>query len=357
MLWSTGLIKIDFTEQTFLTAFMEKAEVCASFEESKPAEVVKPLAVIDKSLLQGICALPSKRADECLDVLQRKADLVVPPILIEETIVSYLEAHADERAIYQRMLDVLQRLHSRWMEEPLELIFREFTLQQDVRSDLGLNPHMGQMLLDIVKNPVSLSPEAAAWLPARRHEKQERLEARLAYQALRKDTYGADALRFPSLPAFMEGGIKQLCVEVDIALETRMRRLNRYLGRNLKMRHADNADSIEKAFSEATFDSLDKRRFTRNYLLAEVLYDLGSISSYVNEVGDVAHVLPRNPGKQINDEDDQQYVAAALACRRLLTCDRNMHRIATLFSERGIWPGKSLHMPPTAVQRIEDFLC
>ena len=333
---------------------MEKGEACATNYAENAAE--KPLAVIDKCLLQGTCELPARQSDECLAVLQTKADLVVPPILIEETIVSFLEAETDARPVYQRMLGIIQKLRSCWMEEPLELIFRELILQEDIWLDLHVNSEMGQMLFDTVANPGSLSPEGNAWLAARREEKQQRLEARLENQTLRKNTYGMNALHFPSLAAFMKRGIKQLCVEVSSSSELKMRRLNRYLGRNLKKRHPDHATSIEKAFSGATFDSLDKTRFSRNYLLAEILYDLGTISSYTNQLGDVANVLPRNRGRQINDEDDQQYVAAALACHRLLTCDAGMHRVAALFSERGIWTGKSVHIPRQEIHRLDDFL-
>ncbi len=335
---------------------MEKPEVCVSFEKTKPAQVVKPLAVIDKCLLQGICELPPEQADECLKILQSKIEPIVTPILIEETIVSYLEAQPDARLVYHRMLDAIQSLGPCWMEEPIELIFRELILQQRISSDLLINSRMYQMLFDTVKNPGKLSREAAAWLPDRRPEKEERLEARREYQTLRKDTYGKDALHFPNLLAFMERGIQQLCVELDSSVELKMHRLNRYLGRNLKMRHAAHVKLIEQAFSEATFDSLDKTPFTRNYLLAEILYDLGTISTYTNEWGHVTNVLTPNRGKQINDEDDQQYVAGALACHQLLTCDAGMNRIAALFSEREIWPGKSLHIPRDKVQMVDEFL-
>ena len=41
---------------------MEKVEISDSIEETKPAEVNKPLALVDKSLLQGIRELPSEEA-------------------------------------------------------------------------------------------------------------------------------------------------------------------------------------------------------------------------------------------------------------------------------------------------------
>jgi hypothetical protein len=334
---------------------VEKAAICDSIIETKAARVVKPLAVIDKSLLQGICELPSGQSDDCIGILQAKTEPVVTPILIEETIVSYLYATPANRPLFQKMLSVIQSFYPCWMETPLELIFREFVLQQEIL-DTSLNPQMGEMLFDAVKNPDSLWPEAATWLHARRQEKDERLKARLEHQTLRENTYGRVALHFPSHLAFMDRGIKQLCVEVDFSSELKMNRLYRYLGRNLIKRHPAHKDSIEMAFSEATFDSLDKTRFTRNYLLAEIVYDLGTISSYANASGNVVNVLSRNRCKQINDEDDQQYVAAALASRRLLTCDEGMHSIASLFSERGIWTGKPVHIPRLEIHRLDDFL-
>lgn len=315
----------------------------------------KPSAVVDKTVLQGICELelPRQDQDKLLELLQQRFDLVVTVVLIEEIIVNYVEAKPDAA----RMLEQIRSFYPFWMEMPFHLIFRELILKENVYLNSQLPPQRAEMFLQAVENPDSLAPDSQQWAAERRQEKQERLSARREHQELRRKTYNPDWLRVPDLAAFMERGIQQMCIELDHSQEMKVRRLNRYLGRNLKKLYPEGTDSIDRAFSEITFDALDATRFTRNYLLAEVLYDLAPISKVgPNQCGDYRNVLSQKPKKQINDEDDQQYVAAALGCNRLLTCDEGMHTIADLFSQRGIWAGKSIHIPRAEVQRLESFL-
>jgi hypothetical protein len=91
-------------------------------------------------------------------------------------------------------------------------------------------------------------------------------------------------------------------------------------------------------------------------LLAEILYDLAPISKVANQHGDYASIWPQKARKQINDEEDQQYVAPGLMFQRLLTCDRGMHLIADLFAQRRLWQGKSILIPRQEIHRLEDFL-
>ncbi|GEM_PF-1833465 len=320
----------------------------------------KPTAVIDKNFLQGIVELSatdSKLSDELIATLTEKYQVVVTLVLIEEVVANYASLPTDQRELPRKMLDRILAFHPCWMETPLQLIFREFILKQNINADLGLAQPMAKLVSHVIENPDSCVPSLSGWVAARRQEKHERVRARVEHQRTRKQFYDEQSMRFPSLLAFMERGIQQLCVEVDPSAHLRLRCLDRYLGRNLKMLQPNYVGLIEQAFAEATFDSLDRHRFTRNYLLAEILYDLAPISEIgPNQCGHYARLWPTNPGKQINDEDDQQYVSAALACDRLLTCDAGMHKIADLFAERGIWTGKAIFVQRDKIRQLGEFL-
>ena len=321
-----------------------------TYISSQMSEPQKLSAVVDKCLLQGICKLPRPDQDRLLDLLRERFDLVVTVVLIEEVIVNHIEGKLGAA----RMLELISSFYPFWVEMPFHLIFRELILKENVYLNSQLPPQRAEMFLQAVENPNSLAPDSQRWAAERRKEKEERLLARREHQELRRKTYNPDWLRVPDPAAFMERGIQQLCIEIDHSQEMKVRRLNRYLGRNLKKLYPEGADSIDRAFSEVTFDGLDLTRFTRNYLLAEVLYDLAPISKVgPNQCGHYANLWEQNRGKQINDEDDQQYVAAALGCHHLLTCDKGMHKIADLFAQRGIWSGKSDLIPRI---KIDDFL-
>jgi len=323
--------------------------------------MIKPTIVIDKNILQGLVELSTTEPElsaHLITTLKEKYQVVITLVLIEEVIVNYVELPSERRELPRQMLDEIIGFHPSWMETPLQLIFREFVSKKSIDASLGLEPQMEKLVWQVVENPDSSVSALVALVGARRREKDARLKARVEHQRTRKQFFEGQSMRFPSLLAFMERGIRQLCVEVDYSTQLKLRCLNRYLGRNLKILQPSCVDLIDKAFTEATFDSLDKSRFTRNYLLTEVLYDLAPLVKIgPNQCGHYAHIWPSNPGKQINDEDDQQYVSAALACDRLLTCDEGMHKVADLFAQREIWVGKSIFVPRRKIRELGDYLC
>ena len=60
-------------------------------------------------------------------------------------------------------------------------------------------------------------------------------------------------------------------------------------------------------------------------------------------------------GNQINNEEDQEYVASALHCDRLLTCDDGMRRIADAFTQAGYWKGICIHIPPDEADKLDRY--
>ena len=313
----------------------------------------KPRAVIDKSLLQGICALPDDGNKCCFEVLKDRYDVTVAFELIEEVLARYIGSTGEVRYTHQRLLSVIQDLLQNWMEHPAELVFKQL-VQKETTLDPWLGPQKRTALQSIFAELDKEAPDLKDWAQKRFREKEERREMRKRQQRLYKMAFVKEFLNPPDLATFLENGILFLCHEME-SVDLKMVSLNGYLGSALRRWHADCADQIEKAFSEVTFDSLDQTRFTRNYLLAEVLYDLAPITKLGRPEAEKSNPLVLS-GNQINNEEDQQYIACAFACQRLLTCDCGMHKMANVFTERGLWIGRSIYIPPGEIERIETIL-
>jgi len=248
---------------------------------------------------------------------------------------------------------VIEDWFPNWMEHPLDLVFKQLVLKQDT-----LHPWLGgeklQALHSVLADLDTGAPDLKCWAEERLLKKEERLQWRKRQQEIYKRFLGEESLNVPDLATFMENGIHFLCHEMESA-EQKMLSLNAYLGSALKRWHPDCAEEIENAFSEVTFDSLDRARFTRNYLLAEVLYDLAPITKWGPRESEKSNPLVLS-GKQINNEEDQQYIVCAFACQRLLTCDGGMHRMASLFTARALWIGEAILIPRERIDQIETFL-
>jgi hypothetical protein len=57
-------------------------------------------------------------------------------------------------------------------------------------------------------------------------------------------------------------------------------------------------------------------------------------------------------GSQINNFGDQEYVASAFLCGRLLTADQEMAKVMTMFKTGGLWLGEILW-----IDREKDLSC
>jgi hypothetical protein len=65
-------------------------------------------------------------------------------------------------------------------------------------------------------------------------------------------------------------------------------------------------------------------------------------------------IIARPEKQQRGNINDELYVAAALLCDTLLTCDKSMAKVARLFNEIGFWNGKVLELSPPKGKTILD---
>jgi hypothetical protein len=203
-------------------------------------------------------------------------------------------------------------------------------------------------------NPEAASPSLAEWATARNKEKKQRLPRRKKQQENIQGLFqkiASASLRPLDLATFAKNGNSFLTMVLNepswkqIVLEA-------YLGQTWRRWHPAETAEVDSAFARLDCALLFKLPVTRNYLLAELLYDVGPIT----KVG-APESERSNPqvlsGNQINNEEDQEYVASALHCDRLLTCDGGMHRIADAFTQAGYWKGICIRIPPDEADKLD----
>jgi len=302
----------------------------------------KPLAVLDKSFLQAVTELPREQGDGLWHELRERFVPLIPKKLLEEALAAYALSKPERKAAHKKVLDAATHCLPFWMDHALELVFKQLILRQE-----PLDPWMRsgecEQFRSLVADVEAGSRETAKWMEERRKEKEERVSSRVQQQEdLEKES--SDRSRNPQdVSGFLVRGIHYLQRLMGSA-ESRAAFLEGCLGGTMKRWHPQQCQRIDEALAAITLDLLEQAKFTRNYLLLEVFYDIAPVCRIGPLSARAANpfVLKRSKKFQINNEDDQQYVASAFCCRALLTCDHGMDRMAGAFVAPGLWAGKSI---------------
>jgi hypothetical protein len=317
--------------------------------------MTKLTTIIDKSWLQRICQRPDI-ADRVLGSLIEKCRPVAAVVLVEEITANRFQPGMDQ-AVVSRMGQAVLDFHPHWMEPPAELAFREL-INGELLTDAGLPPDRAGRLREALLNPETASPSLAKWATNRYEEKKQRLPFRKRQQKEIRRLFQEKApalLRPLDLATFAKNGSSFLAMVLNkpswkqVVLEA-------YLGQIWRREawHSDCAAQIDRAFAQLDYELLLKLPATHSYLLAELLYDVGPITKIGPPETEKTNRQVLS-GNQINNEEDQEYVASALHCDRLLTCDENMHWIAEAFRRAGFWKGSCIFIRPEKADKFDRY--
>ena len=187
-------------------------------------------------------------------------------------------------------------------------------------------------------------------------KKKQRLAARKRQQeAIRVlvQKLVPELMRPPDLATF---AVKGICFLTKALNQPSWRQfvLEAYLGQIWKREtwHHESAAQIDAAFARLDYEPLLKLPFTHSHLLAELLYDVGPITKVGPPESEKSNPQVLS-GNQINNEEDQEYVASAFHCDRLLTCDRGMQRIVESFRQAGYWKGNCVFIPRNEADQLD----
>ena len=328
-------------------------------EDSKDGRLIvemnRRLAAPDKSLIENILKLPDKETtNRSLGVLQDRVQIAVPLVLVEEALANHVEPKPHKDRPIAEMVQLILDRRDDWLEDPLELVFMELVRGEVVRKQIRLAPERAESLEYSLRNLTTVAVPLAEWEAKRFAEKKERREARNrqknGYLHLLTEDFRAPL----DLAEFANNGIRFLRAVLNRP-ELGSPVLEGVLAHGLRRRHKECIKEIDLRLSSLNFDQLGCLPFTKGYLLAEVLYDIGRVSKLGPKASAIANpqVLSKS---NMNDEEDQQYVASALICDGLVTCDQGMHRVACAIKETGHWHGSSWYVPRDHVDRLEDYL-
>ncbi len=318
---------------------------------------MKPTAVIDKSLLQPICAIRDEhRREHCLRFLLENFTIYAPVMLIEEIAANYFQpTKKTSKQLALRMLRAASRFHL--IEHPLELIYQEVMLKRDVSKKFELDPVLAADYRRWISKPNTHVPELGQrfreryqnkiWMKSERRQFQQPLKGPTAPYSLNFETLSASIL-------YSNGWLRQ---KLHNSKE-KMDLLSKLILEPLAKLHPDTTPQTAKALLK-----LDPSRapYTHDYLLAYSIYLLAPVASVGPENSKRVNPCVLS-GNQINNNEDTEYITSALLCDHLLTCDKRMHSMAEMhktvsfFRHKGKWPRSSIYVPRTLVKRAANFL-
>ena len=274
--------------------------------------------------------------------------------MMEEILANRFQPGLDQSTV-SRMIQAVLDFYPHWMDHPAELVFKEL-VQGERISNAGLAQDKANRMREALSNPDTVLPSLSRWAPARYEEKKQRLIARKRHQKIIRAWFQKTAPELMSpldLATFAKNGSSFLAMIVSMA-DWKKSALEAYLAQVWKRWHPAEMAEIDAACASLDCKLLLKLPVTHSYLLAELLYDVGPITK-IGPPGSEKSNPQVLSGRQINNEEDQEYVTSALQCDRLLTCDEGMHRIAEAFRQVGHWKGASIYIPPDKADQLDQF--
>jgi len=308
------------------------------FMEHPQRKNQKPTAIIDKSFLHEVSELSHQERKDVWRAILDKYILVVPFILLEEILVNAINPGTVPKGHIQMMVTDVIQLRPFWMDDIVEYAFRELILGHPITKLIGVPKDMQRMLLELNL----IDPDVVNWAQGRKGDRK----------AVIKQWKNLQQIISPPGGYRIVAGEKEFYQKIfgeflNIVKNphVKMEYLEVVLGERFRKRHPASASEIEKAFKEYDDKNCSSFHVTRICLMLRLIYILAPIIRIQNASNQNLRPI-LNAGNQINNFADEQYVACALLCDRLLTMDQEMKNVADIFHHAGVWPGQAVFFDP-----------
>lgn len=294
-------------------------------------------AVIDKSLFHELCKYPDVKERERLwHELHLKYQLVVPLMLIEETVVNAVAPGKKPLDEVGRLIEQVALHHTCWLDDIHEIVFRDLVRRTPLTTLPPLAEPMAAEILKLHLDDAALK----SWVEERKQNarvnhdqwkaEQQRLTASAKRTELTSESEMFDVVRSEFLRALLD--------------ETRRKEmLEHILGVTFRPRHPDEKDSIDIAFAEFTPQTFTNHYMTLAFLQTRLAFVLAPVFTLP---GPSPHMKLRFLKQEPNNMYDAEYVTSALICNRFLTRDEKQARMCRIFELGGFWKGKVVYIPP-----------
>lgn len=303
----------------------------------------KKSAIVDKSFLGRVFSHnPSEERERFLDELLRSYSIVVPFILIEEIVIDMARPKTEKRARIARMMANFLAAHpAKWIDDEIQIVFQELILNQPIRP----LPPLPKELIDKITAQRADDAELVSLVSRLGVQKYETVIERKTFQDGLVPQGNEKC--FESLAAFMKEEIYPFFWTKLNDPSARHGMLEAYFGKHLRRSHPDLNAKIDAAFDAYGPDNVDRFPLTTAWLIVHLTY----MRAPLVKIGpdrqrrSLPCLIGRGKG-QINDDSDERYVAAAMMCNRILTCDEGMKNVVEAIRAGGNWSGEVVYFHP-----------
>jgi hypothetical protein len=268
--------------------------------------------------------------------LHFKYQLVVPLMLIEETVVNAVAPGTKLLAEVERLIEQVTLHQTCWLDDIHEIVFCELVRRTPLTTLPPLAEPMAAEIFTIRLDDDSLK----RWVEERKqnarltHDQWKAEQQRLSASAKRTELTGEsemfDIVRSEFLRALLDEA-------------RRKEMLEHILGVTFRRRHPDEKDSIDRAFAELMPQTFTSHYTTLAFLQARLAYVLAPVFTLP---GPSPNMRLRFLKQEPNNVYDAEYVTSALICNRFLTRDEKQARMCRIFELGGFWKGKVVYIPP-----------
>jgi hypothetical protein len=297
----------------------------------------KPSAVIDKSLFHELCKIPDSNARENLwQELHNNYQLVVPLILIEETVANAVQPGTKPTSEVQRLVDEVASHSSCWLEDMYEIAFAELVGGKPLSTLPALSHPVASEILQLRWDDESLKAHVQQRKQDSRatHDQWKAEQNRLTAAALTTELKNEGELFNVVLANFLPR-LKEPAQKNEM-LET-------ILGNPFRRRHKESANAIDDAFSRFTPETFTKYYVSLTCINCRLAFFFAPI-----------YTLPGSSSKERlrflrqdqNNFYDAEYVSSALICERFLTRDEQQARMCHVFKLAQYWKGEVVFVSP-----------
>jgi hypothetical protein len=302
--------------------------------------------VLDMSVLRPICEETVRYGEAhgrwLWNCLFDRYQLAVPFVLIEEFLVRGAKPHeADDPAVLPEVLREMAAqivtLESCWLDDVHEIAFRELVLGQPDRQFPAPPAHLVRNLFELKSG----DPKLLEWIEDRRSTKERSVRARIEQQDRLKSVGEFDTAT--SEVEFFRNVVRG---QLQPRLEDpagRVEMLEAILGMNFRHRHPEHGHAIDEAFRNFTRVRSAQYPLTLGCVLASFFYFYAPLVKIVSSPKNSPRtIIKRSFKSQLNNLQDEQYVATALMCQRLLTADKGMKNLMEVFRRHGVWKTEAI---------------
>jgi len=296
----------------------------------------KPSAIVDKSLFHELCLQPDSDDQKRLwDALHDRYQLVVPLILVEESVVNAIAPGNRPAEQINRLIDQVAMHHTCWLNDLYEIVFHELVRKEPLST------------LPLLKEPAKAE---VFRLRSDDDGLQKWVEQRKQYARITHNQWKAEQQRLAPTAdrAVLANEAKLFDVvrsEFHRALLDATRRkdmLEHIIGTCLRSRYPTESEFINRAFADYTPETFTQYYATLALLQVRLAFVLAPIFTLP---GPSPHMPYRYLKQEPNNMFDSEYVTLALLCDRFLTRDEGQARMCRSFQLGGFWNGKVIYFP------------